>query len=651
MGNRITGFFRGNFTGEGRRNQKLKRNLATVDEITDEYFHKNLGQQLHRDGMYRTGHDYGKHLKINDIFYPRDILSYPTRNELYLQNPTLRSVIIKKTQEVNRNGISVKKLFVRKCMRTAVEPCKNLIHQTQADNGGKIESCEVCPNPDMPSGQEACGEEFETEVVRCTECKATTRSPDIKQKQFLNKIMKKHNKNKRALPSILKQMGIDGEKHDNAFLVSDYLYFFEKDPNVDRVPLTPTGKALIQSYQGQPEFIRPIIDYDGSLGSNYYTCINHREVFERFQEYKGAQFDYLKHPRCKIELTDMKGSICSKPLQKVEYVYLRFNTQNSEMGDTGVSYSYIKGEVEHLKIYSPATAMGKSLIDSLYYIILQLNGQTKWIAEYYIKMRMYKGFLDLPYGTKFNHKAVAAWARAELLKWREDQWYMPIMLSPEGSKGVKYTRIDDSPKEMQFIENREEARRLITTMFGVSNVFMGDASAGAGLNNQGLELVVTNRGVKHNQTSIDEQILIPYCASVLEISMDELEYAISYNTNEEQDLMAEKQRKALDIANAAAAQGIGAKITINTEGDFVISAQKEGEALVPAGNGQGLDFENVDGMNHDGKSKETRSQSKPMQGAPNEPKVQGSELTVKGNGNNHYDAINVIMDLFRKMQE
>lgn len=602
---------------------------------------KNYGEQLHRGG-YGYAPLYREHDKPHDIYRARNRLTFGIRNQYWWDNPTLRMVIDKKVKEVNRNGQSVQKIFVAKCMRKFIEACESGIHDVQKENGEDVKGCTFCPEPKLPLGQEECGEEFETEVKRCVECGFPTKTPIIEQKIFLRKIQrKKLNKFNRNLSATLKQIGLDAEKHDNGFMVSDFLYFFEKDKN-GNVPFTPTSKKWIQSYQGQPEYIRPIIAFDGTLGTTYFTCIYHRDVFLKIDKDNEAEYSDQSTLLCDIKRKDQ--ITCGMPLQKVEYVYLQH--ENSMVPVRG----YIKDEIQHLKIYSPSTALGISMIDSLYYTILQLNGQERWIAEYYLKMRMFKGFIDVPRMKGTNHENIQLMFAGELIKWRQDPWYIALFSSPEGSSGIKFHKIEDSPKEMQMIENREESRRQISTAYDVSNIFMNDASVGAGLNNQGLELAVTNRAVKYTQISIDEQILIPWCASIMDIDIDELEYVIAYNTNEEQDLMAEKQRRALDIASHAQLQQMGAAIKIDEKGELTAASPKEGEALIPGSQEQQPSFDDVEGTNEDGQPRERRSQSQQMEGSPNEPRVQGSGLTVKGNGTNDpFAIIKNMTELFEKL--
>ena len=638
MANYLGKIFRDYLTSEGRQ---YKRQMRAMKSNSDD-IQKNLSVMLRNQGHRRRGHH--EHREINDIFVPRERLAFNTRNFLVNNLEILRSVIYKKTSEINRNGTSNEKLWVRKCMREFIPPCDNPIHKYQKEKDGTTDGCTQCPNKELPFGQDECGEEFQTNVFKCTDCGAMTRPPDITQKRRINSIVRRRmDINDKTFSQMIFGIGLDIEIHDNGFLVTQFNYSFNKHGK------TPSSKSWVQSYRGDPARIRPILSFEsGGLGSIYYTCVRIQHRKHTFEQFNIAEVENFatEWPVCKRPMKDDEKIICGLPLQKIEYVLLKYENERSNP----VS-SFIKGEIQHAQKYSPTTAMGISLIDSLYYPILQLLGQEKWIAEYYLKMRMFKGFMDIPRGgggTK--DKNIQTMFTAEFQKWNQDPWYVPIFSSPVGSKGIQFIRIDDSPKEMQYGENREEGRKQIANAYGISNQFIGDTSVGAGLNNQGLDMAVTNREVKHGQAVMDDQILGPWCASILDIYVEQLEFAIKYNTNEEQDLMAEEQRYSLNIANHTSLQAMGALVGFDTEGKLHASAPRQGEPLVPgevpqlpeeeedlspkgekdkAGNGQEHPNDEVDNVNRDGTARDKRTQSLQIEGAPNEPKVQGSGLSAK----------------------
>lgn len=596
--------------------------------IKEDALKKSLASSL-LSNTYRGTYSSTAMVHYNDIYQPREKLTHKRRDQLAKDSAILRVVIDKITKEINRNGMKMKKIFIRKCMRDDIDPCINAAHTLLSEAGKDpiIEDCGFCEESNtpertkyMPMGQEECGEEYQTDQVRCSECGFPTRPPKIEQKQVLRKILRKRiNVFNQLFSQIVFHLGLDVEKHDNAFMISDFIYTYDKEYHIK-----PDHKVLINTYRGNPGIIRPVINKKtGSLGSIYFTCIKHRQTYELIDIHNLT----TGVPRC-IETFEVEGHeySCNEPLQRATYVQTL-----DERSDADIRYAYIEGEVQHLKKYSPATPMGVSLIDSLYYILLQVIGQEKWIAEYYLKMRMFKGYLDVPRGMGGTADDISNKFGAEFKKFREDNWYIPIFTRPKDEKeGIKYNRIDDSPKDLQYIENRREARTQVANAYGVSNVWMDDTSSGAGMNNEGMGIVVTNRHVAFGQKVFEEQILIPYAASILNINLEEVEYYIGYETHEEQDLMAEKQRKQLDIGNAAAHQEIGGEVTQDENGDYILSSPMEGMPLIPMGQ-QGMSdpMQEVEGMSNDGLQYERRSASLPMQGSPSLPTTRGSNLAQK----------------------
>ena len=582
---------------------------------------KNLGNQLLYQGYGYTDM-YAYHPK--DIYVPREKLSFRRRDQIYKDCAILRVVIDKVTKEINRKGLRVSKSFVRKCRRVAIDPCMSPVHRLRQKRGQSPidKSCTICPNPSLPLGQEGCEEEYQTNQKRCIECGFPTRDPDLQQKRMIRRLLKEYiNEADQTLIQVMTHIAMDVEIHDNAFLINEFTYVYE-DPEVDT---KPSYKIWKQTYRGNPQRIRPVISINGVLGGNLFTCIKHRETHVDIPKENRPYAMY-----CEVNMnpdTNSNPIICGEPLQQVTYAQIRDEGANME-----VQWNYIEGEVQHIKKYFPAGAMGVSLIDSLYYVVLQVIGMEKWVAEYYLKMRMFKGFITTPNNLAGEAASVQDMFATEFSKWRRDPYYIPIFAIPaDATTTIQHNRIDDSPQELQFTQQRQEARQQIANAYGVSNVWMNDTSTGAGLNNEGIDMAITNRHIAWGQTILVEQALKPMCASILNVDkLGALEYFIDYNIHEEQDLMAEKQRRATDLANASMAQQIGAHVFINSDNEFVFAAPKEGMPLEPmAATMNRRNYQNVQGMSEQGLPYERRAQSKAIEGAPNEPRIQGSGLTVK----------------------
>ena len=76
-----------------------------------------------------------------------------------------------------------------------------------------------------------------------------------------------------------------------------------------------------------------------------------------------------------------------------------------------------------------------------------------------------------------------------------------------GGKFVEFIDFMKSLDELQFTEQRDEFRRVIGSVYGVSPIFQNDASTGGGLNNEGLQITVTNNAVEKGQKNYNNKLL------------------------------------------------------------------------------------------------------------------------------------------------
>ena len=58
----------------------------------------------------------------------------------------------------------------------------------------------------------------------------------------------------------------------------------------------------------------------------------------------------------------------------------------------------------------------------------------------------------------------------------------------------------DSLKEMDYVSVKDDLRDRVSAFYGVSKVFMADNTTSGGLNNEGMQILVTNRAVQKAQT-------------------------------------------------------------------------------------------------------------------------------------------------------
>jgi hypothetical protein len=92
-------------------------------------------------------------------------------------------------------------------------------------------------------------------------------------------------------------------------------------------------------------------------------------------------------------------------------------------------------------------------------------------------------------------------------------------------------------------------------------IFQGDTSAGVGLANEGLQIVVTNRAVEREQTLFNEKVL-PWL--IRQMGVSDWEYQLI--PNEGRDVVARIQRETMRIANAERMAALGYKpVAVKTD--------------------------------------------------------------------------------------
>ena len=126
-------------------------------------------------------------------------------------------------------------------------------------------------------------------------------------------------------------------------------------------------------------------------------------------------------------------------------------------------------------------------------------------------------------------------------KLERDPHYTPIMgIETEGgSRGsVEWVPFTNTIKEMDYINVKDDLRTRISSFYGVSNVFVGDTTTGGGLNNEGMQILVTNRAIEKAQ-SVYNKYMFPFLMKQFGIT----DWKVQLLRSEEEDEMAEMRRR------------------------------------------------------------------------------------------------------------
>ena len=131
--------------------------------------------------------------------------------------------------------------------------------------------------------------------------------------------------------------------------------------------------------------------------------------------------------------------------------------------------------------------------------LIVLIAMENYVNSSYTKSRMHKGLLA---DQTRNMDSMKSLWRAVKEKMEADPHFLPVMgIEAEHGKGaVEWIKFMDSLKEMDYVSVKDDLRDRISAFYGVSKVFMADNTTSGGLNNEGMQIIVTNREVQKAQT-------------------------------------------------------------------------------------------------------------------------------------------------------
>ena len=145
----------------------------------------------------------------------------------------------------------------------------------------------------------------------------------------------------------------------------------------------------------------------------------------------------------------------------------------------------------------------------------------------------------------------------------------------------------DTLEEMQYIAARDEMRQRIASFYGVSNVFMMDTGKSGGLNNEGLQVLVTNRAVEFGH-KVYTETLFP---RILE-QMDINDWQITLYPSEEEDEITRLRRDEMEVNIAQRMMMLGYQPQLVEEGTrdlrFVYKQLEGGMQQPPMGGMGGM---------------------------------------------------------------
>ncbi len=392
------------------------------------------------------------------------------------------------------------------------------------------------------------------------------------QAAILNSMIKRINKNNQSLKDLTKVIEQDLNIYDDFYLIAMNDYTFDLNGDI----MDEQTKEIIRA---SPTVMSIISDSEGRLGymadgKRIFVSITDRANF--ITEVQAKQQGFV----------DKNG-------YRLQPAYYR---SISYSGDKNREMFYIPGEVLHLSAHNPTMTYGVSPIMSIWMKMITLIEQDRFLLLNYQKGRPPRGILSISTtnfaGTKASWEKLKEEARVD------PHAINPILLEGKDGRGeVKWIPLMTPLGDMQFTESRNEMRRSIGAMFGVMPLFSGDMSQSGGLNNEGLQINVTNQAVEEKQLLYNEKVY-PWILKKFGIT----DYEIELEEPEEKDEVIESKLFGIKIDNAVKMSQMGFDLSYDKESEeFTYSEQATtpteasmfgGASPTPIGKGSVKDIKN-----------------------------------------------------------
>ena len=375
-----------------------------------------------------------------------------------------------------------------------------------------------------------CGKEHQRPVKECQRCGHTELDiPDVKQLEYAEKFIEGYvNNSEQLFIDVLQELEDDLNIMDDAYIVLVKEYFLDGNQKIRM-------HRIKELYRGDPVTMFIYTDELGQRGTKGFTCVNHRNILST-----------EPHDNC---------DVCGGNLYPVHYV----NRANGEQ------QYFLKGEVLHFSKYSPSRLYGQSPVITLFNLIMTLIAMENYVNSSYTKSRMPRGLLAVQ--TR-NMDSMRAFWRGVKEKMEADPHFIPIMgIEAEGGKGgVEWIKFMDSLKEMDYVSVKDDLRDRISAFYGVSKVFMADNTTSGGLNNEGMQILVTNRAVQKAQTVYNNYVF-PFLVKQFGIT----DWVLKLPPSEEEDEIAVLRKREIEVNIAASTKNLGFEVDMDEDGNFTFT--------------------------------------------------------------------------------
>lgn len=366
---------------------------------------------------------------------------------------------------------------------------------------------------------------------------------DDQRKKTILEWVEKCNENYQSLLDVSKEMEDDLNIDDNGYGLFLMQYGYNDEGKI-------VDQKLLEFISASPMFMRPVMNKQFRYG---------------FDD-NGEEILFCPEHRYEEQVSKGKKCRCGKELLRAAFRHSN--------GQDHTYYSY--EEVVHVMKYRPSKSLGYSPVMSVWQKVMTLYYQDTYMLDAYRDKRSPKQMIV--FNTPNGDGLKSAWD--DMIERGRQNPHQPAILGLE--QGIGQDKKDAaqifefmrSLEEMQFSETRKELRTQIGAIYGVEPLFQGDISASGGLNNEGLQITVTNRAAERGQAIYNDKVY-PRFLKALGVEG----WVLKLREPEEQDEMAKLERQALTLQNGQLATQMGLKAEYDSDSMEVVI--KDGPLSAP----------------------------------------------------------------------
>lgn len=362
------------------------------------------------------------------------------------------------------------------------------------------------------------------------------------EEQAITKFFEKINENGQSLIDLLSDIEDDLNLIDNAYIMAVKRYYIDDEKN------EIVKSKVVEFVRADPLKMKLIIGKDGEYGVE--------------EDGKRIRF-CVKHRDRKLREEDVKCPVCG-----LNTYYAKFVVE----ADDGEKY-YSDDEVIHIKKYTAGIGYGISPLLAAYTKILILH-----LAERYLHMKYYMQRPPqnlLVVRTSNPEEFIRQWEWL-LDKTKENPHLLyPLIVSggaEDKGKFVENITFSDTFNESDVLTLIEKIKRDIGAIYGVSPLFMSQTEASGGLNNEGLQITITNRVISFAQKIYNNKVL-PWMAKQMGVRYHKIKIAPVEARDE--DAIIDRINRKLDVVERLKNLGYEVVIKQQDDGDITFTIVNE----------------------------------------------------------------------------